>query len=103
MCETIEKITLLSVYPNFFVFYESKKYLKGTLLSLQMQYFNKQGQQTRSKILKHPDEVTRFDGFKKDLANKVSLLCFGTVLSSWTFRSRQKLTVFTRVNFMDVG
>ncbi len=35
MCETIEKITLLSVY--FLVFYESKKYLKGTLFSLKMQ------------------------------------------------------------------
>jgi hypothetical protein len=55
MCETIEKITLLSVY--FFVFYESKKYFKGTLFSLKMQYLNKQGQQASSKILKHPDEV----------------------------------------------
>ena len=55
MCETIEKITLLSVY--FLVFYESKKYLKGTLFSLKMQYLNKQGQQASSKILKHPDEV----------------------------------------------
>jgi hypothetical protein len=39
MCETIEKITVLSVY--FLVFYESKKYLKGTLFSLKMQYVNK--------------------------------------------------------------
>ncbi len=36
MCESIEKITLLSVY--FLVFYESKKYLKGTLFSLKMQF-----------------------------------------------------------------
>jgi hypothetical protein len=49
MCETIEKITLLSVY--FLVFYESKKYLKGTLFPLKMQYLNKQGQQASSKIL----------------------------------------------------
>jgi hypothetical protein len=43
MCETIEKITLLSVY--IFVFYESKKYFKGTLFSLKMQHLNnKQGQ-----------------------------------------------------------
>jgi hypothetical protein len=55
MCETIEKITLLSVY--FFVFYESKKCFKGTLFSLKMQYLNKQGQQASSKILEHPDEV----------------------------------------------
>ena len=55
MCETIEKITVLSVY--FLVFYESKKYLKGTLFSLKMQYLNKQGQQASAKILKHPDEV----------------------------------------------
>jgi hypothetical protein len=55
MCETIEKITLLSVY--FLVFYESKKYLKGTLFSLKMPYLNKQGQQASSKVLKHPDEV----------------------------------------------
>jgi hypothetical protein len=54
MCETIEKITLLSV---FLVFYESKKYLKGTLFSLKIQYLNKQVQQASSKILKHPDEV----------------------------------------------
>jgi hypothetical protein len=53
--ETNEKITLLSVY--FLVFYESKKYLKGTLFSSKMQYLNKQGQQASSKILKHPDEV----------------------------------------------
>jgi hypothetical protein len=38
MCEIIEKIALVSVY--FLVFYESKKYFKGTLFSL-----------------KHPDEV----------------------------------------------
>ena len=55
MCETIEKIALLSVY--FLVFYESKQYFKGTLFSLKMQYLNKQGQQASSKILKHPDEV----------------------------------------------
>jgi hypothetical protein len=41
----------------FFVFFESKKYLKGTLFPLKMQYLNKQGQQASSKILKHPDEV----------------------------------------------
>jgi hypothetical protein len=51
MRETIEKITY------FLVFYESKKYLKGTLFSIKMQYLNKQGQQASSKILKHPDEV----------------------------------------------
>jgi hypothetical protein len=55
MSETIEKITLLGVY--FLVFYESKKYLKGTLFSLNMPYLNKQGQQASSNILKHPDEV----------------------------------------------
>jgi hypothetical protein len=55
MCETIEKVTLLSVY--FLVFYESKKYLRGTLFSLKMQYLNKQGQQASSNISKHPDEV----------------------------------------------
>ncbi len=55
MCETIEKNTSLSVY--FLVFYESKKYFKGTLFSLKIQYLNKQGQQASSKILKHPDEV----------------------------------------------
>jgi hypothetical protein len=55
MCETIEKIAILSV--NFLVFYKSKKYFKGTLFSLKMQYLNKQGQQASSKILKHPDEV----------------------------------------------
>ena len=55
MCETIEKITLLSVY--FLVFYESKQYFKGTLFSLKMQYLNKQGQQASLNILKHPDEV----------------------------------------------
>jgi hypothetical protein len=42
---------------NFLVFYESKKYLKGTLFSLKMQYLNKQEQQASSKILRHPDEV----------------------------------------------
>jgi hypothetical protein len=47
---------------NFSVFYESKKYLKGTLFSLQMQYLNKQGQQASSKIFKHPDKVCR-EGF----------------------------------------
>jgi hypothetical protein len=41
----------------FLVFYESKKYFKGTLFSLKMQYLNKQGQQASSKIWKHPDEV----------------------------------------------
>jgi hypothetical protein len=41
----------------FLVFYELKKYLKGTLFFLKMQYRNKQGQQASSKILKHPDEV----------------------------------------------
>jgi hypothetical protein len=41
----------------FLVFFESKKYLKGTLFSLKMQYLNKQGQQASLKILKHPDEV----------------------------------------------
>ncbi len=55
MCETIEKITLLNVY--FLEFYESKKYFKGTLFSLKLQYLSKQGQQASSKILKHPDEV----------------------------------------------
>jgi hypothetical protein len=55
MCETIEKIALFSVY--FFVFYESKKYFKGTLFSLKMRYLDKQGQQASSKISKHPDEV----------------------------------------------
>jgi hypothetical protein len=55
MCETIGKIAILSVY--FLVFYESKKYFKGTFFSLKMQYLNKQGQQASSKILKHPDEV----------------------------------------------
>ncbi len=39
------------------VFYESNKYLKGTLFSLKMQYLNKQGQQASSKIFKHLDEV----------------------------------------------
>ncbi len=49
----------------FLVFYESKKYCKGTLFSLKMQYFNKQGQQASSKILKHPDEViTRWRSYK---------------------------------------
>jgi hypothetical protein len=43
MCETIEKIAKSSVY--FLVFYESRKYFKGTLFSLKMQYLNKQGQQ----------------------------------------------------------
>jgi hypothetical protein len=52
MCETIEKITLLSVY--FFIILWIKKYFKGTLFSLKMQYLNKQGQQAS---LKHPDEV----------------------------------------------
>ena len=42
MCATIEKITLLSLYV--LVFYESEKYLKGTLFSLKMQYLNKRGQ-----------------------------------------------------------
>jgi hypothetical protein len=59
MCETIDKITLLSVY--FFCIYVSKKYFKGTLFSLKMQYLLnkqlKQGQQASSKILKHPDGV----------------------------------------------
>jgi hypothetical protein len=55
MCETIEKITLKEYI--FLVFYESKKYFKGTLFSLKMQYLNKEGQQESSKILKHPDEV----------------------------------------------
>jgi hypothetical protein len=55
MCETIEKITLKQYI--FFVFYESKKYFKGSLFSLKMQYLNKEGQQASSKILKHPDEV----------------------------------------------
>jgi hypothetical protein len=41
----------------FKVFYESKKYFKGTLFSLKMRYLNKQGQQASSKIWKHPDEV----------------------------------------------
>ena len=41
----------------FLVFYESKKYFKGTLFSLKMQYLNKQGQQASSKNWKHPDEV----------------------------------------------
>ncbi len=57
MCETIEKITLL-VYI-FLVFMNPKKYFKGTLFSLKMQYLNKQGQQTSSKISKHPDEVIK--------------------------------------------
>jgi hypothetical protein len=34
----------------FLVFYESKKYLKGTLFSLKMRYLNKQGQQASSKL-----------------------------------------------------
>ena len=55
MCETIEQIALQSVY--FLVFYESKKYFKGTLFSFKMQYLNKQGQQASSKSWKHPDEV----------------------------------------------
>jgi hypothetical protein len=55
MCETIEQIALQSVY--FLVFYESKKYFKGTLFSFKMQYLNKQGQQASSKNWKHPDEV----------------------------------------------
>jgi hypothetical protein len=55
MCETIEKITLKEYI--FLVFYESKKYFKGTFFSLKMQYLNKEGQQASSKILKHPDEV----------------------------------------------
>jgi hypothetical protein len=55
MCENLEKVTLLSVY--FLIFYESKKYLRGTLFSLKLQYLNNQGQQASSKILKHPDEV----------------------------------------------
>ncbi len=42
---------------TFLVFYESKKYLKGTLFSLKKEYVNKQGQQDSSKILKHPDGV----------------------------------------------
>jgi hypothetical protein len=41
----------------FLLFYESKKYFKGTLFSLKMQYLNKQGQQASSKSWKHPDEV----------------------------------------------
>ncbi len=41
----------------FLVFYDSKKYFKGTLFSLKMQNLNKQGQQASSKNLKHPDEV----------------------------------------------
>jgi len=41
----------------FLVFYESKKYFKGTLFSLKMRYLNKQGQQASSKNWKHPDEV----------------------------------------------
>jgi hypothetical protein len=41
----------------FLVFYEFKKYFKGTLFSLQMRYLNKQGQQARSKNWKHPDEL----------------------------------------------
>jgi hypothetical protein len=55
MCDTIEKIKLLSKY--FLVFYESNRYLKAALFSLKMQYLNKHGQQASSKILKHPDEV----------------------------------------------
>ncbi len=41
----------------FKVFYESKKYFKGTLFSLKIWYLNKQGQQASLKIWKHPDEV----------------------------------------------
>jgi len=41
----------------FQVFYESKKYFKGTLFSLKMRYLNKQGQQASLKNWKHPDEV----------------------------------------------
>jgi hypothetical protein len=41
------------------VFYESKKYFKGTLFPLKMRYLNKQGQQASSKILKHSDEVIK--------------------------------------------
>ncbi len=57
MCETIEKITSLSVPYIFLYFMNKKKYLKGIWFSLKMQYLNKQGQQASSKILKHPDEV----------------------------------------------
>ncbi len=41
----------------FLAFYESKKYLKGTLFPLKMRYLNKQGQQASLKNWKHPDEV----------------------------------------------
>ena len=41
----------------FLLFYESKKYFKGTLFSLKMRHLNKQGQQASSKYWKHPDEV----------------------------------------------
>jgi hypothetical protein len=52
MCDTIEKIALLSVY--FLVFYESKKYFKGTLFSLKMRYLIKQGQQASSENFEAP-------------------------------------------------
>jgi len=55
MCETIEKITLLSVY--FFRILWIKKIFAGDLVFFKMQYLKKQGQQASSKILKHPDEV----------------------------------------------
>ncbi len=41
----------------FLVFYEPKKYFKGTLFSLKMRHLNKQGQQASSKYWKHPHEV----------------------------------------------
>jgi hypothetical protein len=45
------------IEPLFGDFYESKKYLKGTLFSLKMRYLNKQGQQASSKNWNHPDKV----------------------------------------------
>jgi hypothetical protein len=56
LCARPLKKLLYKVYI-FLVFYESKKYFKGTLFSLKMQYLNKQGQQASSKNWKHPDEV----------------------------------------------
>ena len=61
----------------FLVFCESKKYFKGTLFSLKMQYLNKQGQQASSKILKHPDEViTRWRSYTIWRTVNLMLLCF---------------------------
>ncbi len=55
MCETIEKIALLSVFFKSILWI--KKYFKVTLFALKMRYLNKQGQQASWKISKHPGEV----------------------------------------------